>query len=189
MRTPCASFGGASTILAFFSSAACLLGCPPEAAPADETPELPVEASRCPTDFPEDYPETRTVELGYGTGADFEPWPDGFAAKLYHGSQGLEMTTPSLRVPAKDGEPDEACLRVRLVNDYHGQISSDDTFVDALQTSVRFVRTGSFYVTDGHLYNALSFSRDQLVDIDITITARVQGPGFEATHSQTQLFQ
>lgn len=178
---------------AFLLATLGLLGCPPGAGDGaggagGGASDLPRQVPACATDFPDDFPETRSVEIGAGTGADFTPWPDGQTVTLIQGNQGLQMTTPTLRVTAADSDPETACLRVRLVNDYHGYFLDDPGAIDALLTNAVFVRDGAHYVSDGAFYNALSFSKDQLHAIDITLTAIVQGPGFQAEYTMTIVF-
>lgn len=173
----------------FAVAALALLGCPPGGGGGAEGgaggASLPRQAPPCATDFPEDYPESRALEIGTGTAGDFTPWHPGDTVPLYQGNQGLRMTTPSLRLPAGDADPDQACFRVRLENDYQGAILGDPTARDAIQTSASFLKQGAFYVTDGYLYNALSYSRDTLTGLDVAVTATVQGPGFQAAETIT----
>lgn len=173
-------------------SSALLVGCPPAESGGESSGDLdaggsalPRQATPCSIDFPADYPATRTLEIGAGAGADFAPWGPGQKVPLYHGNQGLEMTTPALRVPALDGDPASTCLRVRIENDYQGAIAADPQAMDALQTTAPFLRQGSFLITDGAVYNAFSFSRDELTGVDVAVTATVQGPGYSATTAVT----
>ena len=53
--------------------------------------------------------------------------------------------------------------------------------VDSVQTNIHFLKQGSSFVSDGHLYDAFSYSRDLLQGIDLKLTATIQGPSFEAT--------
>jgi len=191
MRPHSATLASARVILVAFS----LLGCPGENADlgggggGGGASDIPRQAPGCATDFPDDFPETRTVEIGSGTGADFAPWPDGKTVTLIQGQQGLQMTTPSLRVGAAVGEPDSACLRAHLINDYHGYFLSDPEAKDALLTNAVFIRDGDHYVSDGAFYNALSFSSAELHAVDITLTAIVQGPGFQGQTTMTIVFE
>lgn len=168
-------------------TAALLLGCPPGgggdggAGGAGDTAGLPPQAVQCPTNFAEDFPATRAVLLGTGTGASFTPYTEGQSVPLYHGNQGLNMIAPTLRVEALDSEGDTACFRVRLDDDYQGAIPEVPDAVDSVQLNVHFLRQGTFFVSDGYLYDAFSYSADLLHGVDLKVTATVQGPGFQAT--------
>ncbi len=170
---------------AFLGAAGLLLGCPPggggEGGGGGDAASLPEQAVQCPTNFPEDFPETRQIAIGTGTGADFAPYAAGQTAKLWHGNQGLNMITPSIQVEALPSEGEDACFRVRLDNDYQGAIPDVPDAVDSVQANVHFVRQGSSFVSDGSIYDAFSYSRDLLIGVDLKITATVQGPGFQGT--------
>lgn len=168
-----------------FGAAGLLLGCPPggggEGGGGGDAASLPEQAVQCPTNFPEDFPATRQIAIGTGTGADFASYSAGQTAKLWHGNQGLNMITPSIQVEALPSEGEDACFRVRLDNDYQGAIPDVPDAVDSVQANVHFVRQGSSFVSDGSIYDAFSYSRDLLIGVDLKITATVQGPGFQGT--------
>ena len=174
------------SIASLSATAALLLGCPPGGGDdgtggAGDTASLPPQAVQCPTTFPDDFPTTREIDLGTGTGADFTPYVPGQSVPLYQGNQGLTMITPTFRVEALPADPEEACFRVHLDNDYQGAIPDVPDAVDSVQTNIHFLKQGSSFVSDGHLYDAFSYSRDLLPGIDLKLTATIQGPSFEAT--------
>ena len=165
--------------------ASSLLGCPPggggEGGGGGDAASLPPQAVQCATNFPDDFPTTRQIAIGTGTGADFAPYAAGQTADLWHGNQGLNMITPSIQVEALPSDGDDACLRVRLDNDYQGAIPDVPDAVDSVQANVHFRRQGSSFVSEGYVYDAFSYSRDLLIGVDLEITATVQGPGFQGT--------
>ena len=155
-----------------------LAGCPFGDGGGGDT--LPAQATQCPADI-QDKPATeRTVEMGDAVGTTFEPWTDGEGIPMLHGGQGASMITPAIRVEADPAEGDEACYRVRLENDYQGQVSSFPDAKDALQVNVHFTRQGDFFVSDGDIYDALSYPQ---VDRPLQVIAQVIGNGFQGTRA------
>jgi hypothetical protein len=149
-------------------TAVALAGCPPPG-PAEQ-------ATDCPTQFANDFPDMRAVEIGDGSTGDFTPYADGDTIALIKGNQGLFMITPAVRVQAMPGDAADACFRVNL----DAKFGKDDI---GLQANVHFIKDGELLVSDGAIYHPLGDSRAELEGLDLLLTATVQGEGFEGTHN------
>jgi hypothetical protein len=146
-------------------SSAALLGCP--------SPGPAEQATDCPTKLTSDFSDTRKVAIGDGSTGSFKPYEDGNTIALIQGNQGLFMITPALQVEARPGDSEEACLRVTL----DAEVLPDEEI--GLQANVTFVKQGGLLVSDGAIYHPLGDAREELEGRDLSLTAIVQGEGFE----------
>lgn len=144
---------------------------------------LPGEANDCPTTFEENFPEKRAVEIGYGEGESFVPYHDGDDLPLRTGGQGATMVTPMLRVAGGAPGEEEGCYRVRLSDDAYPGPDGENTN----QANVVFVRAGEWMVSDGEVFHPFTVDDGSLVDSQISLTATVQGEGFEGSTTVTVL--
>jgi hypothetical protein len=149
-------------------TSALLLGCP--------SPGPAEQASDCPTKFLDDFPDSREVALGDVSTGTFTPYADGATITLIQGDQGLFMITPAVEVEARPSDGDEACFRVTL----DAELADDEI---GLQANVTFVKDGALLRSDGAIYHPLGDAREELEGRDLSLTAIVQGEGFEGKHN------
>lgn len=160
MRASSALFGPAFLVITSIA----LLGCP--------SPDPAEQASDCPTKFANDFPDTREVAIGDVSTDTFTPYADGATITLIQGDQGLFMITPAVQVEARPSDADEACFRVTL----DAELPDDEI---GLQANVTFVKDGARLRSDGAIYHPLGDAREELEGREVSLTAIVQGEGFE----------
>ena len=111
----------------------------------------------------------RELALGEGSGDDFAAYTDGAELPMVLGWQGGYMITPRVRIEAREGDPDNACYKVRLANQVEqGWVGP------GMVTHLMFARQGDAFYSDP-VNDLLTYQVEELSGQELRLDVSAEG--------------